>query len=72
MAIQTYTHTQDTPSAEWTIIHEMGSKYVNIDVIVQYNGRLETILPQNIVSINEHQTNVFFSSPFSGIARVSK
>ena len=72
MTIQTYTHEQTTASAEWTIVHNMGSPYVNIDVIVNYNGQLETILPQNVVSINDHQTNVFFSSAFSGIARVSK
>jgi hypothetical protein len=72
MSIQTYTHTQSIPSAEWTILHNVGSKYINIDVVVDYNGQLETILPSNIVSISNNQTNVSFSSAFSGIARVSK
>jgi hypothetical protein len=72
MSIHTYTHEQPTASAEWTIIHNMGSKYVNIDVVVNYQDRLETILPQNIVSISDNQTNVSFSSAFSGVARVSK
>lgn len=72
MSIHTYTHEQSTASSEWTIVHNMGSKYVNIDVVVEYQDRLETILPKNIVSISDNQTNVSFSSNFAGIARVSR
>jgi len=29
-----YLHTQDTTATVWTVVHNLGSKYVNVDVIV--------------------------------------
>ena len=69
---QNHTHNQSTSSNEWHIIHDFGSKFVNIEVMVQYNGALQSITPQNITSINNNQVNVYFSTPFTGLARVSK
>lgn len=71
-ATQSYTHNQPTTSNEWHILHNFGSKFVNIEVMVQYNGVLESITPQNITSINDNQINVYFSTPLMGLARVSK
>jgi hypothetical protein len=72
MAVKTYTHEQTVPSTTWDVMHMMGSKYINIDVIVNYNGQLETILPKNIVNLTDDQTQVTFNTPFTGFARASK
>jgi hypothetical protein len=71
-ATQSYTHNQSSTSNEWNILHNFGSKFVNIEVMVQYNGVLESITPQNITSINDNQIKVYFSTPMMGLARVSK
>lgn len=67
-----YTHNQPTTSNQWSILHNLGTKFVNIEVMVQFNGVLESITPHNITSINNNQVNVYFSTPMSGLARVSK
>jgi hypothetical protein len=71
-ATQSYTHNQPSTSNEWNVLHNFGSKFVNIEVMVQYNGVLESITPQNITSINDNQIKVYFSTPMMGLARVSK
>lgn len=72
MALQTYVHEQTVASTTWDVMHMLGSKYINIDVIVNYNGQLETILPKNIVNLTNDQTQVTFNTPFTGVARCSK
>jgi hypothetical protein len=72
MAIQTYVHEQTIPSQTWDVMHSLGSKFVNIDVMIDYNGQLETILPKNIISLTDNQIQVTFNSPFTGKARVTK
>jgi hypothetical protein len=72
MAIQSYIHEQTTPSSTWDVMHSLGSPFVNIDVMININGNLETILPQSIKSVTDNQIQVTFSSPYTGKARVSK
>ena len=67
-----YTHTQSSASDEWHVVHNIGSAFLNIDVVIDNNGIVENITPQNITSIDDNQINVFFSKPYVGIARVSK
>ena len=69
---ESYTHNQPVLSNEWYILHNFGSKFVNIEVMVQFNGVLESITPKNITSVNDNQVNVYFSTPLLGLARVSK
>ena len=72
MAIQSYIHEQTIASDTWDVMHTLGTKFVNIDVMINYNGQLETILPESIVSVNDNQIQVKFSSPYTGKARVTK
>lgn len=54
----------------WVVTHNLGTPYVNIDVIVDNNGVLETILPKNITSQDDNTTVVTFSNPMTGFVRV--
>lgn len=72
VSTQSYIHNQINDSPEWHIRHNLGTKFVNIEVIVNYDGVLESIIPQNITCINNNQINVYFSRPFLGLVRVSK
>jgi hypothetical protein len=65
-----YTHEQITPSAEWTIQHDLNKKVV-IDVLVNYRGELTKILPSEIVFIDDFSLKVKFSKPMTGSARVT-
>ncbi len=72
MAVLSYIHEQTISSNTWDVMHNLGSKFVNIDVMVDYNGQLESILPKQIISLTDNQIQVTFNSPFTGKARVTK
>lgn len=59
------------PSATWNIAHNLGKKYVNVDVIMVYQGTLQTVIPQNITLTDENNCVVTFSSPQIGEAKVA-
>ena len=65
----TYNFTQTTPETSWTINHNLGTLFVNIDVVVDH-GVVEKILPGNIEIIDNNNVKVFFSVPRYGYARV--
>ena len=67
----TYIHQQLTPANEWTVNHNLGTKYVNVGVVVFYNNHYEAILPKNVISLDESNLRVSFSRPFSGSVRVN-
>lgn len=64
-----HTHTQDIASDVWTIEHNLHREVVS-DIMVDYGGTREKILPLAV----EHPSNttmiVRFSEPFTGTARV--
>jgi hypothetical protein len=64
-----YTHTQDTPSATWTIVHGLND-YPIVDVFVQYNGALNKIIPQGISYVDAKTCTVQFSTAYAGYATV--
>jgi hypothetical protein len=72
MAIKNYVHEQTVPSMTWDVTHMLGSKYINIDVMINYNGQLETILPKNIVNLTDDHTQVTFNTAFTGVVRAVK
>jgi hypothetical protein len=67
----TYIHQQPTPASEWLVNHNLGTKYVNVGVIVFFNNHYESILPKNVISVDESNLRVYFSRPFSGSVRVN-
>lgn len=65
-----HTHTQDTPSDTWTVVHNSGREVV-CDVLVNIDGKLEKILPMSQVNQDLNTLVVSFSRPFTGKVRVS-
>lgn len=66
-----YIHKQYEPADTWNIAHNLGKKFVNIDVVIVYDGAPQTVLPENITLTNENSAVVTFSSNQVGEARVS-
>lgn len=59
----TYTFTQGTPSALWTIVHNLG-KFPSVSVV----DSAESIVQGAVTYINSNQLSIQFSAPFSGQA----
>lgn len=64
-----HVHTQDTPSADWTIAHGLKSK-PSVAVQVMYNGELQTILPNSIEYVDDDTVIVHFTTTYTGTARL--
>jgi hypothetical protein len=67
----TYIHKQTTPAAVWNVAHNLGKKFVNIDVVIDYQGYITTILPQSITLTDANNAVITFSSAHTGESRVS-
>lgn len=65
-----YNHNQSSSSTAWTIIHNLNTPAVAIDVFVDVAGTLTKILPASVVADNDNQVTVTFSSAQFGRARV--
>ena len=63
-----YTHTQSGASVTWTIVHNLGYKYVNIDC---YDSSDEIIIPDSIVATDVNTTTVTFATSRTGAAVIS-
>lgn len=66
-----YDHQQTAAASTWNIAHNLGKQFVNIDVIIDYQGVPTGILPQNITVTDANNAVVTFSSAHTGVARVS-
>lgn len=67
---QGITFKQDNPATTWVIPHNKG-RAVAIDVIVEYEGQMEKILPYRIQhSADLNTVTVKFTAPFKGEARL--
>ena len=63
-----YWHAQTVASATWTVTHNLGSRYAVVEVI---NSGNQSIIPQNIIFIDEDSLEITFSSAVSGNAVIS-
>ena len=70
MSAFSYTHTQALSSTNWTVQHNLFSKYVNLEVIVLANGKYQTVWPQFVGLPDENTATITFSSPQTGFVRV--
>ena len=58
-------HTQSTPSATWTFIHNLSTQYPNVTV---YDSNNNIVLPQSITATNANTLVLEFGSPVAGYA----
>lgn len=64
-----YNFTQAVPSITWTVMHNLGRKPVS-DVSINFNGKLQKMLPLSMVYISDNELQINFTSPHSGIVRL--
>jgi hypothetical protein len=66
----TYEHTQDTASDTWVIQHKL-NLYPVIDVLVDYGGQRQKIIPSSVEYTSSMICTVTFTEPFTGVATVA-
>jgi hypothetical protein len=60
--------TATSATGSWVINHNMGYKYVNIDV---YDNNDEQLIPQKVTAVSINRTQVDFATPTSGNAIIT-
>ena len=63
-----YLHTVTSTTGSWVIDHNMGYKYVNIDV---YDENDEQLIPQKVTAVSVNTVQVDFATPTSGNAIIT-
>jgi hypothetical protein len=63
-----YLHTQTSATGSWVIDHNIGYKYVTINV---YDGADEQLIPQKITAVSVNRTQIDFATPTSGNATIT-
>jgi hypothetical protein len=58
-------HTQSTPAATWTFIHNLSTQYPNVTV---YDSNNNIVLPQSITATNANTLILEFGGPVAGYA----
>jgi hypothetical protein len=66
---QFHTHIQSTPSAEWTIQHDLDRLPI-VNVYVTVNGQEMIVLPSSVDAVDTNSCVLTFISPVSGVAEV--
>lgn len=65
-----HTHKQTEAAAVWTINHNLG-RTPAVTVSINYEGKLQVVLPREIEVVDANQVVVRFSNPQSGEARLA-
>ena len=68
-ALQSYNHVQTTPALVWTVTHYLHN-FPIVDVMVDYEGSLQKIIPKAIKVLDENTCEIHFSTPRTGQARL--
>ncbi len=63
-----YLHTQTSATGSWVIDHNIGYKYVTVNV---YDGNDEQLIPQKITAVSVNRTQIDFIAPTSGNAIIT-
>jgi trimeric autotransporter adhesin len=63
-----YLHTQTSATGSWVIDHNIGYKYVTVNV---YDGSDEQLIPQKITAVSVNRTQIDFTTPTSGNAIIT-
>lgn len=67
--IKSFNHVQASASANWIINHLLGHPPV-VDVVIDFNGGRQKVMPLGVEHVTTNQTVVRFSSPQTGSARL--
>lgn len=64
-----YNHTQATPSATWSINHNL-KDYPLVDVYIDVDGGIRKIIPLEVSYVDIDNCTITFSSPQTGYASI--
>lgn len=64
------THKQEEASDAWTISHNLG-RVPGVTVAINFDSKLQVVLPREIEIVDENQVIVRFSNPQTGEARLA-
>lgn len=59
---------QEMSNAVWTFKHDLNRDVV-VDVMINFQGSLQKVLPRNIVKVDANTIRIEFSQPRTGIVR---
>lgn len=59
---------QEMANAVWTFKHDL-NRDVIVDVMINFQGSLQKVLPRNIVKVDANTIRIEFSQPRTGIVR---
>lgn len=65
-----YVHTQAVASDTWTISHPLNSSSLAIDILINYQGGVQTAIPKDIIFEDNSTITVKWTSARSGSARI--
>ena len=66
----TFTHTQSTPAAIWTINHNLDLTSLMIETLIEVGGKPSPIIPSKITKTSSNQVVIVFSTARAGTARL--
>jgi len=69
MSKKAYNHNQTTASSVWNINHNLDSSFINIGVIIDYNGK-QTVSPFNVTIQDNNNVVITFTTPKTGHCRI--
>lgn len=64
------THKQTEAAADWVIVHGFG-RTPAVNVSINYEGKLQVVLPREVIIDSPNQVTVKFSAPQTGEARLN-
>jgi hypothetical protein len=67
----TYTHVQTSPATVWTVNHNLGERYLNVEVIDSSNQNVSPLTYPTIDFLNSNTLTITFATPQTGYAAIS-
>jgi len=67
----TYTHEQLVAASVWTVNHNLGERYLNVEVIDSANQNVSPLTYPTISFLNSNTLTITFASPQTGYAAIS-
>ena len=69
-SVNSHNHTQDTPSATWTVNHNLNTLFPVVDCWIDYEGVINKILPLEVTVVDSMNVVITFSEDRSGGAAI--
>ena len=65
-----HNHHQEEAALKWTVYHNLGTRAPVVDIITEYEGVTQKIIPQAVKVVDKRTVEIYFSVPRAGIAAI--